>query len=883
MAERIAGAVSDRSRWSETTLGDLSEEHAALCARRGRLLADAWYWLQTISLVGTATAAGARRIGRVTVTAFSTGDSPMRTLISELKFAVRTLARQPLMAAAVVTTMALGLGASAAAFSMLNALIFRPFPFPEVDRLTVVQEYSPQAPFSSARVSPANYLDWRQQADQFDSMAAFVWSDINMSGGQEAERVHGFQVSGEFFDMIGVRPAAGRLVERTDDAIGMGNVIVLGDALWKRSFGGRQDIVGQSVRVDGEPYTVVGIAPRGFEFPLGAEYWRPLAMNAATAALRNQRFVTVIGHLRPGSTLDDARAQMEVIGTRLRQQHPDENRDFIPRVQTMTLGLIDPGMPTIVGMIQVGALVVLLVGGANIVNLLLARGTDRQREIAVRLAIGGSRFRVIRQLLVESLVLGAIAVPLSLALAEVALRAIKGTMPPQVIKFVPGWTSIGVDATVMSVALATALGTSLLLGLVPAFQTSRPDLARALRDGGRTLTGSLSRQRLRRFVVVAELALALPLLVAAGLAASGGYRFASGPQGYEPRGVMTMQTTLPDAYEPEARRQFAERLIDEARQLPGVDTAATINVTPTADTNSSRAVIIDGAPPVNPNDRPVVTYRVVSSGYFDTLSIPVLRGRSFSAEDRPQGPPVAVVSQSMANRLWPNESAIGRRIRTADGPETLWLTVVGVTGDTIDDWFSRRNAPTLYVPMTQRPSYTVTLVAHTNGDAATLASGVRAALRTVDPNQPPTVIRTLSQSLHDRTIGLQMIGTMMAVLGGLALVLATVGIYSLMAYDVIQRRQEIGVRMALGATRGDVMRFTIGRAGRLAGVGLGVGLGLAVLAGRAVESALFGVVSLGAPLLVGLTLVLSATALLACVLPARQASKVDPATSLHAQ
>jgi putative ABC transport system permease protein len=884
IAERIIAAVSGPSPWTETTLGDLSEEHAARSTRRGSMPADVWYWLQTISIVGGVVARGLSRAWRAVVVSLKTGDSPMRTLIAEFRFALRTLRRQPLVAAAVITTIALGLGANAAAFSMLNALVFQPFSFPNLDRLAIIAEYSPQAPFSNPRASPANFLDWQRQADRFDHMAAFAWSDVNMTGGQEAERVHGFQVSGSFFEMIGTQPAMGRLIAPEDDVLGSHRVMVLSDALWKRSFGARADVVGLPVRVDGEPYTVVGVAPAGFEFPLGSEYWRPLAMNAATAALRNQRYIAVMGLLKPGSTMDDAQAQMSVIGARLRQQHPVDNRDFSPRVQTLTLGMIDPGLPAILSMIQLGALVVLLIGGANIVNLLLARGADRQREIALRLAIGGSRLRIIRQLITESLVLGAVAVPIALALAHLALQAVKGTLPARVLKFVPGWENLGVDLPLVGVALLGALVTALLLGLFPAMQTSRPDLTSALREGGRNLTGGRSRQRLRRFVVIAELALALPLLVAAGLAASGGYQFSEGPQGYEPAGVMTMQTRLPDSYAtPQARRQFADRLIDEAARLPGVTSAATINAAPTSDSDTSRAIEIDGRPIANPSDRPVLMFRVVSARYFDVMSIPILRGRAFSAEDGPDGQPVALVSQSMAARYWPNQDPIGRRVRTFDNPESPWMTVVGITGDVIDDWFNRRNAPAVYVSASQRPTYSVTLVARTTGDPTQLGPGMRAALRTIDPNQPPILLTSMSQALHDRTSGIRTIGVMMAALGGLALVLATIGLYSLLAYDVIQRRQEIGVRMALGATRGDVVRFTIGHVGRLAGIGLGVGFGLAILAGRAVESALFGVVSLGAPLLVGITLTLCATALLAGVVPARQASRVDPATSLQAQ
>jgi putative ABC transport system permease protein len=887
LAERLVALAARRSRWPETTMGDLREEHAALCGRRGPGVAGAWYWLQALGLVAHAARAIAHRAWRACASFAAMGDHPMLTLLGEARFAVRTLRRQKLVAAAVIITMGLGLGANAAAFSMLNVLVLRPFPFAGVDRLTVLSEQSPSNTFPRESVSPANFLDWRRQAVCFDRLAAMAWADVNFSGGNEPERVHGFSVSPAFFDALELRPAVGRLLVDGDDVAGHDRVVVLSDALWHRRFGGRRDVVGEAVRLDGDVYSVVGIAPPGFDFPMGAELWSPLAFTPAMAANRTGRDLTVIGRLRPGASLTDAESEMAVVGARLRQQYPVEDGDYSPRVQTLALGMTDPGMPAILALIQAGALMVLLIGSANIANLLLARGCDRQREIAVRLAIGGSRSRVIRQLIVESLVLGAMAVPVSIGLAWFALRAIKSTMPAQILRFVAGWDRLGVDAPVLAVVLVGAFGASLLFALLPALQTSKPDLTQALREGGRTVAGARSRQRMRRTFVIAELALVLPLLVAAGLAASAAQRFANGPQGYDPRGVLAMQTRLPDGpyASAETRRQFTERLIDEVVRVPGVTAAATINLIPTSDSNASRAVDIDGHPPADVHHRPEVTYRIVSPRYFETLAIPVIRGRAVTRDDGPQAPPVALVSQSMADRFWPHENPLGRRLRVVDGdhPDAPWMTVVGLTGDVIDDWFDRRNTPMLYLPMAQQPSFTVTLVARTEGEPAALAPAVRHALQTVDANQPPTIVTTLSQSLHDRTIGLQMIGAMMAALGGLALVLAAIGIYSLMAYDVSQRRHEIGLRMALGATRGDVWRFTVGQAGRLSAMGLGVGLVLALLSGRLVESALFGIVALDPLLLASLTLGLLTTALVATLVPARLATRVDPATALRGE
>ncbi len=456
-------------------------------------------------------------------------------------------------------------------------------------------------------------------------------------------------------------------------------------------------------------------------------------------------------------------------------------------------------------------------------------------------------------------------------------------MPARILVYVPGWDRLGLDPAVILFTIGGALAAAILFGLLPALQTSRPEVVSALREGGRSVAGGRSRQIVRRVLVVAEFALALPLLVSAGLAATGAYRFVNGPQGYEPAGVTLMQTSLagPAYAEPRARRQFAERLLEATRAIPGVRSAATVNLAPTMSENTSRELEVDGRPP-DPKHRPSAAYRISSPGFFETLRIPMSSGRAFTDHDRDDALPVAIISRALADRLWPGQDPIGRRLKVIDDEQDHdWRTVVGVSQDIIDDWYDRRFTPMLYVPMLQRPSLAVTLLARTDGGPAALGPALRTALSTADSEQPVMLLLTMAQSLHERTIGLQIISSIMGGLGCLALALSMIGIYSLLAYDVSQRAHEIGVRMALGATRGDVARLTVGHALRLAAVGLTIGVLLTLPTQGLVVNLLFNVVTFSPLQLAALALTLAATALAASLLPARRASRMDPSAALR--
>ena len=806
----------------------------------------------------------------------------MRTFLHDLRLAARGLRWQPLASGVIVATFALGLGVNAAIFNMFDALLIHPFSIRGVDRLVMLSENSPEDPEPQESVSPASFLDWRKQTTGLDLMASFDWADRNLAGAREPERVAGFRVSADLFPLVEATPALGTFFTADDEVVGHDRKVVLSDNLWRRRFASDPTILGRVIHLDGEPYVVVGVAQAGFDFPEGAELWTPLAFDAKAAANRTSLFLTTLARLRPGRTIDQARAEMAAIYAREKGAYPAAYGSHDVRVRTFIGGMVDVGMPTILALWQSAALLVLLIAGANIANLLLARGAERQRELAVRLALGASRWRIVRQLLAESVVLALVATPAAVAIAWIALRVCKAAMPAAVVRFVAGWNNLGVDGHLLLFTLAAAMATAVIVGLFPAAQSSRPDMTHSLREGGRTGTAGVARSRMRRGLVVAEIALALPLLVASGLSAIGAGRFAGGPQGYDPAGVLRISTELPEATyaTPEVRRRFVDRLVESAARVPGVIAAATTSSLPANSSNQSRDVEIDGLP-IDPSHPLAVNYRAVSPRYLDALRIPMIRGRGFADTDREDRQPVAVISRSMASRFWPGTEAIGKRFRVVHTPALDWVTVVGICGNTIDDWFDSRNEPTMYLPVAQAPDAHVNLVARTSGDPTVLAPALRAALAAVDPEQPAFQVMTMQEALRERTIGLRFIGALMAVFGGLALVLAAVGIYAVMAFYVAQRRFEIGIRLALGASRRDVLRLTIGQSGRLSLIGVGIGLVLAMALARLMESALFGIISADPRLFVATAVTLAGTAMVASLIPAHRATRVDPAGVLR--
>ena len=874
---------SDRA--GEEIAGDLHEEFASLAEARGPRAARRWYAAQCLRLVARAAgrrAAAAARPPHQDPYGTPRGDSIMRSLLTDTRQAARGLLKRPALSALVVGTLALGLGANAAIFEVIDALMLRPFTLRDVDRVALVAETAPDLEFDAQEtVSPANYLDWKAQtADTFEHLAAFEWWDVNFASETEAERVPGFFVTANFFQVLGVQPALGRAFTSDEETRGNHRRVILNHDFWQRRFGGDPSIVGTTVLLDSEPYEIVGVAPAGFAFPMATALWAPLAFDAKAAARRDARYLTVIGRLAAGRTLDDAKAQMAIVGERLAQQYPEVNKGRGARAMSLVQGMRDQGLGPMVVLWQASAAFVLLIACANIANLLLARSAERQREIAVRSALGASRGRIIRGMLVESAVLAMAAVPLALGVAWVGITLIRINLPARLVRFVEGWHTMDVDGRLIAFTAVLALATSALFGVLPAIRASRPALAETLKEGGRGTSAGRQRQRLRTALVVAEIALALPLLVASGLCAMGASRFLYGPQGYDPDGLLVFRAVLPEARygEPDARRLFAARLEARLAALPGVESVGVSNVLPAGGNNTSRTIEVEGRPNDDPANPPRVDYRAVRAGFHQTMRIPLLQGRGFTTGDTADSQPVAIVSRSTAERFFPGADPIGQRIRLGSGP---WATVVGISGDIIHDWFARRNSPTVYVPFDQGSTTYLAVALRARGDLHALVQPLRAVVREIDAAQPVFDAMPMRALLNERTIGLQYIAAIMAVFGAIALVLAVVGVYSLMAFVISQRTHEIGVRIALGAHRRDVYRLTLGQAASMTALGVAIGLGLSFGLTRLMESALLGVVTGDARVPAVVAVVLIAAAIVAGYVPARRASAIDPIIALR--
>jgi putative ABC transport system permease protein len=804
----------------------------------------------------------------------------MDTLLKDIRYGIRGLSKRPGLTIIAILTLAIGIGANSAIFSTINALLLKPLPFPDPERIVAVWDKVPSRGVERNEVALANYLDWNAQNKTFEQLGIYRWWSTNLTGSDSPERVQGFLVTANFLDIIGVTPILGRGFSPEQNQPGKDAVALLTYSLWQRRFGADPNIVNQTISTNGITRTVIGVMPPDFNYPKGAEIYAPLAITPELASSRGNHSYLGIGRLKPGVSLSGAQVDLDRIAAQLEQQHPETNtgRGIVvyPILQD-TVRMYSTALWVM--MAAVGF--VLLIGCANVANLMLARAAGRQREIVLRSALGASRSRIVRQLLTESVLLGLAGGALGILVAYWGVDAIRAANPGEAARFAPGWNHLGLNLPVVAFTMLISVLSGVLFGLAPAWQLSKPNLNNALKEGSRQTTSSS--HRLSGLLVVSEVALSLMLLVSAGLLIRSFLELVRTDAGFNPDNLLTMNLVLPAAkYKEDAQRaDFYSELVRRVKAMPGVESVAAVNYLPLGGSNSSDAFLVEGVPEPPPGQEFVGRYRVCTPDYFLTMGIPVLKGRAFTEQDKAGAPPVVIVNETLARRYWPNQDPIGKRIRfTGPIEKNPWIQVVGVVKDVKHEL----NIPVTedyYLPHAQDSWQSMVLVAKTSVDPLALAAPIRQEVAAIDRDQPVFDVHTMREV---RAISLALYSfssVMLSIFAGLALLLAAIGIYGVMSYAVTQRTQEIGIRMALGARVRDVIKLVLRNGMSLAVIGVIVGLAGAYGLTRLLASLLVGVAPTDVLTFSIVTFGLLLVALLACYIPARRATRVDPLVALR--
>jgi putative ABC transport system permease protein len=800
------------------------------------------------------------------------GPRMVADVIRDARYAIRQLLMTPGFTAVAIVTLALGIGATTAMFSVVNGVLLRPLPYPEPDRLVIVHEVVPQ--YGRFSVAPATFLDWRKQNTVFEHIAAFTAGSATLADAGGSERVSNAAVSSDVFDLLQVRPALGRGFSADEDAPGRNNVVVLSHGMWQRRFGGDQKILGRAIRLNGSQSTVIGVMPAGFYFPSRqVEFWTPIAINPVKAS-RGGHFLGVVARMKPGITVERADTEMKAISERLAVEYPDSANESaqVVGLHAQVTGVIRPALLTLFA--AVGA--VILIACANVANLLLVRAAARSREIAVRTALGAGRRRLVMQMLSESTVLAVAGGAIGLLLASFAVPAI-GTLSAGSI---PRVDDVRIDATVLMFVTAISLVTGLLFGLAPAWQAARSNVSEVLKEGSRSVASSGGRW-VRSGLLIAEVALSIVLLVGATLLLRSFARLTGVDPGFQPDKVLTFRVALPRASYPEDhhRTAFFNTLLAKLDARPEITGAGIVQTLPMRGDYVLSFEIRGRAKP-RPGEEPSANHRAVSPDYFRTLGIPLVRGRAFTDRDTEKAPMVAVVDQSFVDRHFPDADPIGQGIDIGNGSDGFY-EIVGVVGNVHHDGLDGNPSPTMYVPFNQDVFDAMWVAARTDGDPAGLAAVARQTLREIDATLPAFGMTPLATVVSDSIAQRRFSMLLLAGFAGVALFLAAVGLYGVVAYSVSQRTQEIGVRMAIGARHRDVIGMVVGGGMRLALAGTGIGLVAALALSRVVRTMVYGVTPLDPVSYVVTSCLLLAVAVLACYVPARRATRVDPITALR--
>ena len=818
----------------------------------------------------------------------------METIWQDVRFGLRMLIKHRLATIVCVVALGLGIGANTAIFSLAEAFLVHPVPFENPDRIVTLVDTRVNSqgngegfgPQDLNAIAPATYLDWKKEVHSFDDLAAYAWDSVNLTGDREAQKVQDFQVTANFFSMIGVQPLMGRTFLPEEEEPGRNQEIILSYGLWEQRYASDPNVLNRVIKVDGKSYNIVGVMNKGFDFPMPAEAWIPLTLSTKERLRRDKRWLWALGRLKPGVSFSTGAAEMRAISEREAQAYPDTNKAWRVHPQLLREFITGPLTRQYTILLMGAVAFVLLIACADVANVQFARITGRTNEFAVRAALGGSRWRVVRQLLIESILLSLGGAAVGLFLAQLDIQMILAHMPPDVARFVAGWKTIRLDGNAFLFALGIAVVSGVISGIAPSLLGSRANIAETLKEGGRGSSISRTRHRLRGALVVSEVFLALVLLVGAGLLVKGFRGLLNVTESYAPQTLLTLNFSLPDAEygQPASRVSFNEQILKRLGTIPGVQAASLVTHVPYSEGGGigESDFSIEGRPLTQRGDVRTAIIETASPSYFNTLNIALRDGRLLSDTDGADAPDAAVISESLARRYFPGENPLGRHVKVgkAEG-EGRWLTVIGVVNDVHYSWIVKEPVPTIYRSFRQTAPYYTAVVLRTAGDPLKFVSAARTEIAAVDPNLPIYEIKPMDKVITESIVGIAYVATMMAVMGAIALILASVGVFGVMSYSVSERAHEIGIRMSMGAQTRDILTLVLRSGMLLTTLGLAIGLPIAFLLARALSSLLFGVEAADPASFIGLPLLLLAVAGLACYLPARRAANLDPLSALR--
>jgi predicted permease len=824
-----------------------------------------------------------------------TGVPFLETVFQDVRYTLRMLRKSRGFTAVVVLTLALGIGASTAVFSLVDAVLLKPLPFPHAERIVFpwrLPRPGLNLGFDTFPWGRVDFLFFSRESKAFDAMGAFLSDSFNLTGSGEPVRVDGLRASAGFFPSLGVSPELGRTFTDKEDQPGNEHEVILSDALWRQRFGADASILGRSILLNGAPYNVIGVMPRGFVFPRANEMpdvftfapqvqlWVPLALNRGSMIVNEPDELAIVARLKPGVSIAQAQADMDVMGKHLENERRNGTGWFNSRVTPLTRQAAgDTRQPLLLILAAVG--VVLLIACANVASLLLTRSLNRKRELTVRAALGAGASRLMRQLLTESIVLASLGGTMGILVAEAAIYVVKSFGPSSI----PRLSEAGLDMRVLLFAFGATLLTGVLFGMAPAVSATRENLVESLKDGTRRTSSNSAAQRTRNSLLISQIALALVLVIATGLLTRTFYRLLRVDPGFHAARALTFELTLPSSKYPDQAHIIPvyQEVLRHLQALPGVQAAGVTETVPLSGATESTAIRFSDHPPTSTLDIPMANYTMVSPGYFSAVGTPILRGRAFLDSDTASSMPVAIISEALAKKYWPGQDPVGKQI----APRGLAFpseTIVGVAADVKRMSLRESPPPEMYVPYTQKvwPSLlTMDVVLRTTQDPASIAASAREAIHAVNPDLPIANVRTMNDVVSESMAQPRFVMLLLGAFGGLALLLAAVGMYGVISYNVAQRTQEIGICMALGAQRRNILQMVLGQGGRLVCAGVAIGLVVAVAVTRVMSSFLYGVQATDPATFAAVVILLALVAFAACYIPARRAMKVDPMVALR--